>query len=85
MSNILETVRSDDFVEYFLYPKVEIKDVAEQERVLSSLLKEANKLVENLSQNYIWHKDEFKLSVKTSQTNVLEDVQCGNVGMQRKY
>lgn len=73
MNNLLENVRADDFVEYFLYVKREIKDVNEQEKLLNSILKEADKIVDNLSDNYIWHKDEFKLSIKLPHISNLLD------------
>lgn len=73
MTNVLQNVRNEDYVEYFLYPTKNIIDPDEQERTLKSLLKEAIKIVEDLSENYIWHKDEFKLTIKSPQSKILEE------------
>ncbi|KAJ8958175.1 hypothetical protein NQ318_006114 [Aromia moschata] len=73
-SNVLETAREDDFVEYHLYPPIETSDEKEQETILSSILSKANKIVQKYTENYLWHKDEFKLICRTSIYNYLSHI-----------
>lgn len=61
-TELLQTVREEDFVEYFLFPPLESSDESGQERLLST----ANKIVENYTKNFLWHKDEFKLNLRTN-------------------
>ncbi|XP_013115710.2 protein ecdysoneless [Stomoxys calcitrans] len=71
----LEFVREDDYVEYFVFPKL---DVGQQEQQQSDGIAAVRKqledtrtkcldLVDRLTKerNYIWHKDEFELRVRT--------------------
>lgn len=73
--NIFQTVREDDFVEYYLFPHIESKDVKEQENILSSILAKANKVINKYTTNFLWHKDEFKLSARTSIYNTFKNVE----------
>ncbi|KAJ8953969.1 hypothetical protein NQ314_007162, partial [Rhamnusium bicolor] len=74
VNNVLESVREDDFVEYFLFPPIETCDEKEQETILSSILSEVNKIVKKYTDNYLWHKDEFKLIPRTSIYNTLSHI-----------
>lgn len=68
---ILEVARAEDFVEYFLFPNVqstELKDINEQ---LNNNLKSINIIVEKYCKNYIWHKDEFRLTVRGCDENIV--------------
>jgi len=61
MAGVLEDVRAEDFVEYFIFPK---------HNNLQSVLEEINSKVEPFIKNYIWHKDPFFLKkVETSDSN----------------
>ncbi|XP_023015143.2 ecdysoneless cell cycle regulator [Leptinotarsa decemlineata] len=71
VNNVLESVREDDFIKYFLFPDINTNDEKEQEALLSKILEKANKIIENFTDNYLWHKDEFKLSPRTSISNSL--------------
>uniref|UniRef100_A0A182NJH7 Uncharacterized protein n=1 Tax=Anopheles dirus TaxID=7168 RepID=A0A182NJH7_9DIPT len=60
---LLQTIREDDFVEYFLFPArpsdpcdVELEN---SENPLEPLLLEVNRLAEAFCQRYIWHRDAF--------------------------
>ncbi|XP_050074004.1 protein ecdysoneless [Anopheles maculipalpis] len=62
---ILQSIREDDFVEYFLFPArpsdpsdVELENC---ENSLESLLQEVNRLAEAFCQRYIWHRDAFRV------------------------
>lgn len=70
----LEFVREDDYVEYYLFPKLNettSSDENEHEKEIRTQLENVRehcmKLVENLikERNYIWHKDEFQLRIRT--------------------
>ncbi|XP_050428498.1 protein ecdysoneless [Adelges cooleyi] len=63
MDQVLETVRDDDFVEYYLFirPDVIPKDSEESGRHTNALNDKVLELVEELSNEYIWHKDRFNL------------------------
>lgn len=61
MAGVLEDVRAEDFVEYFLFPK---------HNSVSSALEEINKKVSSYVKDYIWHKDPFFLKkVEVSENN----------------
>ncbi|CAH0547417.1 unnamed protein product [Brassicogethes aeneus] len=78
VNNILESVREDDFVEYYLFPVINSEDIKEQETILSCVLSKANKIIDNYSKNYLWHKDEFKLVPRTSISNLLTHIDGKN-------
>lgn len=61
--NALETVRDDDFVEYFLFvrPDDNNSDKEEIEQHIKSLNVKVLEFVTRLSDQYIWHKDQFNL------------------------
>lgn len=58
MANVLETVRADDFVEYFIFP---VKDGPSSSDKLVDLLNKILAFSTPIIENYIWHKDEFNL------------------------
>ncbi|XP_053674786.1 protein ecdysoneless [Anopheles nili] len=62
---ILQSIREDDFVEYFLFPErpsdpsdVELEN---NENSLEPLLQQVNQLAEIFCQRYIWHRDGFRV------------------------
>lgn len=69
--SLLESVREDDFVEYFLYPPIDSTNEIDEEKILNGILEKANKVIEKHTKNFLWHKDAFKLSVRTSIFNKL--------------
>jgi SGT1 protein len=61
MAGVLEDVRAEDFVEYFIFPN---------HNSVSSALDEINKKVSSYVKDYIWHKDPFFLKkVEGSENN----------------
>lgn len=60
--NIFETVREDDFVEYFIFPCIDNRPnsgtIKEQ---LSSFESSVKSVIERYSSSYIWQKDEVTL------------------------
>lgn len=78
INTLFESVREDDFVEYYLFPPIESKDEIEQEKILSSILSKANKIINKYTTDFLWHKDEFKLSARTSIYNELNNFSGDN-------
>lgn len=68
MDGVLESVREEDFVQYYLFP-VEIEDIInaneERQQVVKAVLPRVESIVSKYSQNYIWHKDSFSISPVT--------------------
>jgi hypothetical protein len=61
MAGVLEDVRAEDFVEYYIFPN---------HNSVSSALDEINKKVSSYVKDYIWHKDPFFLKkVEGSENN----------------
>lgn len=83
LNNILQTIRGDDFVEYYLFPPIETCNEKEEETILSGILTKANKIVKKYTNNYLWHRDEFKLVPRTSIYNTLNhiDGKKGNIDL----
>lgn len=69
LNNVLKTVREDDFVEYYIF----LQDEGAQS-TLDTILIEANKIISLYSQNYLWHKDPIKLTVRTELSNLLTEI-----------
>lgn len=73
-----ETIRADDFVEYFLFPDLkqtagidgDSNNVSDSlERIRTQIIAEAEKFVGN----YIWHKDPFQLIVNATNLKLTND------------
>jgi hypothetical protein len=64
MAGVLESLREEDFVEYYLFPP-EIEDVInandEKQQGVKVTLSHVESLVRKYGQNYIWHKDSFSV------------------------
>ncbi|KAH8407858.1 hypothetical protein KR215_007357 [Drosophila sulfurigaster] len=66
----LEFVREDDFVEYYIFPKLaQQKNSSEEElrQQLEQVRKDCMEIVEKKvkERSYIWHKDQFQLQLRT--------------------
>lgn len=74
-----ETIRADDFVEYFLFPALNPSsgiDSGSNNNVSDSLEEIRTQIVEESNQfigNYIWHKDSFQLIVKSENLKLTND------------
>uniref|UniRef100_A0A1B6M0R2 Uncharacterized protein n=1 Tax=Graphocephala atropunctata TaxID=36148 RepID=A0A1B6M0R2_9HEMI len=55
-TSVLENVREDDFVEYFIFPTVDASNLDQLQKVLVSV----NTVLEQFCLRYIWQKDEIK-------------------------
>jgi len=64
MAGVLESVREEDFVQYYLFPP-EIEDVInaneDRQREVKVALSSVESILRKYSQNYIWHKDSFSV------------------------
>ncbi|KAF5269988.1 hypothetical protein FQR65_LT05787 [Abscondita terminalis] len=70
--NFLQSTREDDFVEYFLYPSaLTCKDSKTEQNILKNTLKQIEEIVKKHSDGYLWHRDEFKLVIRTSEDSLL--------------
>lgn len=65
MAGVLESVREEDFVQYYLFP-LEIEDIInaneERQQDVKATLSHVESIVRKYSRNYIWHKDSFRVS-----------------------
>lgn len=59
MAGVLEDVRAEDFVEYFLFP---------EQQDMELVLTELNAKALTYTDNYIWHKDPFHLRINRAST-----------------
>lgn len=73
MSNVLQAIREDDFIEYYLFPKVN-PELNSEDKVIKNLLNEINDVVYSYTKDYIWHRDPFKVSFRGRNfSNLLPD------------
>lgn len=73
----MQTIREDDFVQYYLFPRIEAPDELLQEELLETVLAKANRVVERFAQNYLWHKDQIRFVPMTESSNFLTRVDGG--------
>lgn len=76
-----ETIRADDFVEYFLFPSLDELPDTEIDNKLTKFLADVNECVRKFVGDYIWHKEPFQLITRTPETMKLfaDDDTDGNV------
>lgn len=81
----LETVRAEDFVEYFVFPVLQCLETAPRnvdgdglENIIECIEAVSNKFCKK----YIWHKDAFRVSARYGNSNLLIENSnldnCGN-------
>lgn len=63
---IFKLTLEEDSIEYFLFPKEEYKDNSEDHQRLNNLLKDCNTYIQKYTKDYLWHCEEFKLNVRSS-------------------
>lgn len=66
-----EIIRADDFVEYYLFPSLEELSGNNVDEKLDNFLREINECVQQLTVDYIWHKEPFQMVVRTPNTSQL--------------
>lgn len=63
--DVLEIVREDDFVEYFIFPEIGLDcDQNEIKDRLSQVLTSLKNIINKYGSSYIWQKDEISLIQK---------------------
>jgi hypothetical protein len=76
MAGVLESVREEDFVEYYLFP-IETEDIInaneERQQDVKVALSHVESIVRKYSQNYIWHKDPFSVTAPLSLSSEQND------------
>ncbi|KAH8274936.1 hypothetical protein KR018_001301 [Drosophila ironensis] len=89
----LEFVREDDFVEYYIFPKLSADEALDESKVQQQMLQirnEINAIVRErtLERSFLWHKDEFQLQIRTGsaaerllneETNPEEEEELGDL------
>lgn len=60
-----ETIRADDFLEYFLFPGECAGNEAGETSYMEGLLREINEEVKTFVGDHIWQKDPFQLIIQT--------------------
>lgn len=76
----LETVRTDDFVEYYLFPDLSQIETGKDD-YLQSICEQIQQIATKSYGNYIWHKDSFRVTPRYGNANLLTENQlddCGN-------
>lgn len=68
----LEFIREDDFVEYYIFPSILSNNEKDQEEILNSTLQRVSKTINKYCNQYLWHKDEFRLMSKTKSYCMLD-------------
>lgn len=69
--SVLETVREDDFVEYFIFPQLNSNE--NEEIVLNNYLTKINNAIRNQTKDYLWHKDEFNVTTRPKTSHLLNE------------
>jgi hypothetical protein len=68
----VETIRNEDFVEYFLFPKLNECSEEDERDALNKLSTKINNIASDYTKSYIWHKDSFGLKVRTRNSHLLK-------------
>lgn len=59
--NIFETVREDDFVEYFIFPDIDFNNSSTIKEQLNSFESSVKSVIDKYRSSYIWQKDEVNI------------------------
>lgn len=70
-NKVTETIRADDFVEYFLFPSLDELPGTSEEEKLDRFLQEINGHVNIFTKDFIWHKEPFQLIARSGDTSKL--------------
>lgn len=60
----LEVVRSEDFIEYFIFPDLNQHNENDKDEILKDLHQKINEIAKLYTSNYIWHRDPFTIRSK---------------------
>ena len=83
----LEIIRSEDFLEYFLFPKLNTPndESGSDEEALESVFQLVNQIATAYCDDYIFHKDGFKITKKIRNSHLLDLLKEDDEGNQGKY
>lgn len=73
-ANILQFVREEDFVEYFLFPELPDTDGPDNQQLMNQLEAQIVEVAADFAKNYIWHKDNFQIRQRTGDSTLLDEV-----------
>ncbi|GAB0094619.1 Protein ecdysoneless [Sergentomyia squamirostris] len=73
-NGVLEFVREDDYIEYFLFPRLSADESAHNEE-LNEILKKVEVITESFCQSYIWHREAFRVQARSGNSHLLIDHQ----------
>lgn len=77
---LLESVRAEDYVEYFLFPSVRSPDNNSVDQDLAQLTEQINRIAAEYCGNYIWHKDGFRVAPRFGNAHLLIEQTLDNSG-----
>jgi hypothetical protein len=82
----LETLREDDFVEYFLFPNIKACDIQleNEEDQLTIVQQKIQEIYKTFSKNYIWHRDSFNVHPRYKNFNLLNQHENGDSGKDKE-
>lgn len=69
----IETIRAEDFVEYFLFPSSGTNIDEDETDYLEKILRDVNEEAKKFIGDYIWQRDSFQLIVKPKATKYLNE------------
>lgn len=69
----LESVRVEDFIEYFIFPNITTTILEIQTKELNDISQKINEISKSFIGNYIWHKDPFNLKIRHSNSHLLNN------------
>lgn len=75
----LETVRTEDYIEYYLFP--DLKSSLPVESVLDTVIQQIKTIADRFCEKYIWHKDSFRVTPRYSNASLLIENQLDNCGV----
>lgn len=76
----LETVRAEDFIEYFLFPPINRESINAENETIVQCINRINEIAENYCGNFIWHKDPFRVILRSWNSNLLIENQTEEQG-----
>lgn len=71
----LENVRVEDFIEYFLFPDIDVNllDNNNETQALNDIYQKVDEISKSFIKNYIWHKDPFNLKIRHLNSHLLNN------------
>uniref|UniRef100_A0A7G3ANP3 Putative mads box transcription factor n=1 Tax=Lutzomyia longipalpis TaxID=7200 RepID=A0A7G3ANP3_LUTLO len=79
-NGVLEFVREDDYIEYFLFPRL-VAEESRRNEELNEILVQVEGITETFCKNYIWHRDAFRVRARPGNAHLLEGQTPGEKSM----